>query len=100
MPSPNNFEAALQNLISNFFRIQDQTSEDDVLTGLQRLFVSLAHELGRIDGAARLHGIPREDTLRMLRASMSEGKLVTLSQHEKACSCTASEVLQAEVDSN
>jgi hypothetical protein len=100
MPSPGNFESSLQHLIANFFLLQDQTSEDAVLEGLQRLFVSLAHELGRIDGASRLHGIPREETLRMLRTCMAEGKRSTLAQHEKGCACQASKVLEAELESN
>ena len=100
VPSPGNFESALQHLISNFFQIQDQTSEDAVLEGLQRLFVSLAHELGRVDGAARLHGVPRDETLRLLRAGMEAGKRSTLQQHEKGCTCQASKVLEAEMESN
>lgn len=100
IPNPGNFESALQHLIAGFFSTQDQTSEHATLEALQRLFVSLAHELGRVDGASRLHGIPREDTLRLLRMCMAEGKRVTLAQHEKGCSCQAVRVLEAEVESN
>lgn len=100
VPSPGNFEGSLQHLIANFFLLQDQTSENAVLESLQRLFVSLAHELGRVDAAARLHGVPREDTLRMLRTCMAEGKRSTLAQHEKGCACQASKVLEAELESN
>lgn len=100
MPPPGNFEGALQHLIAGFFSAQDQTSETATLEALQRLFVSLAHELGRVDGASRLHGIPREDTLRLLRSCMAEGKRVTLAQHEKGCACAASKVLEAELESN
>jgi hypothetical protein len=100
VPPPANFESSLQHLIAGFLRSQDQTSESATLDALQRIFVSLAHELGRVDGASRLHGIPRDDTLRMLRSCMVEGKRVTLGQHEKGCSCQASKVLEAELELN
>jgi hypothetical protein len=100
VPSPNNFEDSLQHLIAGFFQTQDQTSEEVMVDALQRLFVSLAHELGRVDAAARLHGLAREDTLRMLRTCMAEGKRATLAQHEKGCACQAAKVLEEEVESN
>lgn len=100
MPDTVEFEGALQALIANFFEGRDQSSEDEVVESFQRIFTSLAHELGRVDGAARLHGIAREDTLDLLRTCMEEGKRVTLSQHKKGCDCQASKVLQDEVDAN
>jgi hypothetical protein len=100
MPYSGEFEGALQTLIADFFQQQDQSSEEDVVDSFQRIFVSLAHELGRVDAAARLHGVTREESLDLLRACMEEGKRATLSQHKKSCECEASKVLQAEVDTN
>lgn len=99
MPPPSDFESALQYLIANFLQSQ-QTDEESVRNGLQRIFCSLARELGRVDGAARLHGIPRMETLHLLRIQMLDGKGVTLAQHEKGCTCEASKVLQEEVEPN
>lgn len=99
VPSPENFEGALQHLISDFLKAHSR-DEEELLTSLHRIFCSLAHELGRVDGAIRLHGISRADTLNLLREGVLAGKAATLAQHEKNCSCDASKVLQAEVELN
>lgn len=99
VPSPENFEGAVQHLIAGFLNTHSR-DEEEMVGSLHRIFGSLAHELGRVDGAIRLHGVPRTETLNLLRASMLEGKAATLAQHEKNCSCEGSKVLQAEVEPN
>lgn len=99
LPSLENFEGSVQHLISDFLKTHS-SSEEELLTNLHRIFGSLAHELGRVDGAIRLHGVSRAETLTLLREGLLSGKAVTLAQHEKNCSCEASKVLQAEVELN
>lgn len=94
--SPDAFDHSLQNLIANFFSTRQ--TEVEALEGFQQLIGTLAHELGRVDAAARLHGIDREESLNLLREHMVAGKRKTLAQHEKGCDCQASKMLQAELD--
>jgi hypothetical protein len=88
-------EAVLQYLIASFF----ETHPDEAFA-LRRVFIALARELGRIDGAARMKGITRDETLELLRESMLNGKVSMLAQHEKGCDCEPAKVLQAEVEVN
>lgn len=83
----------LQQLILGYI----ESSPEEPIVGLQRLFSMVARELGRIDGAARLHGVTRESTLKLLRYGLLQGKQVTLDQHEESCACTNSKVLQDEI---
>lgn len=99
-PSDSDFESAIQLLIANFLQYHRDTPDHE-RAGLVRVLGSLAHELGRVEGAARLHGIAREDTLDLVREGILSGKHITLAQHgENDCECEASKVLQAEVEPN
>lgn len=96
------FEDKLQVLVSDFWSGRDDDM-DSTLDGLQHLFISLARELGRVDGVARICGVPREESLRLLRAAYVEGKRAALAQHKRAsedCSCQPAAVLLQEIESN
>lgn len=94
-----NFEGGVQQLIAAFLE-RHNTDPEDLLGGLHRVFRSLSYELGRVDGALRLHGVERMETLDLLKEAVTAGKSATLAQHEKNCSCEASKVLQAEIELN
>lgn len=101
------FGAALQHLIAQFWSEAEANgqvrSEDDSVTALMFLFAKLAHELGRVDGVARMHGVSREATLTLMAQYFAEGKSVALQQHHdasKGCTCEASRALQEELEFN
>lgn len=101
------FGPALQNLVSTYWeRVEGEgtvSSEEDTVNALQFLFGSLAYELGRVDGVARLHGVERQHTLQLLGKAFAEGKLAALQQHHqtaKDCGCAASVALMKELEFN
>jgi hypothetical protein len=68
---------------------------------LECVFGALAHELGRIDGIARLSGIDRDQMLTLLSSAFATGKASMLEQHRqeaRGCACEASELLQKELE--
>ena len=99
---PPPFEERLQHLVSDFWSGRDDDS-DSTLEGLQHLFISLARELGRVDGVARIFGVPRDEALKLLRVAYTEGKRAALSQHKRSaedCHCEPAEILLREIESN
>jgi len=101
-PPPATFESKLQHLVSDFWNGREDDA-DSTLEGLQHLFLSLAHELGRVDGVARIFGVPREESLKMLRVAFVQGKQAALVQHRRAaehCKCPAADVLLNEIETN
>lgn len=99
------FGTALQGLVADFWteaveRGKAET-EADTAAALQFLFSELAHELGRLDGVARLHGIGRDQMLPLLAKSFAAGKqacLLTHHQEATGCTCEASTLLRQELD--
>lgn len=98
--SVSDFEIEVQQLVVNFLNAH-ASSVDHQAAGLVRVYEALAFQLGRVDGAARLHGIPHEETLQLLRERTLAGKAVTLHEHEACgCACEVSQGLRAEVELN
>ncbi len=98
-PVPAEFEGALQHLTAHFFSHAVTGDADQERAHMYRLFVALGRELGRVDGTLRLRGVVREDTLTWMRHAVIEGKRATLANHDAACDCEGSKVLQAELES-
>jgi hypothetical protein len=101
------FGPALQNLVATYWEHAEVegtvSTEEDTVSALQFLFGSLAYELGRVDGVARLHGVERQHTLQLLGKAFAEGKLAALQQHHqtaKDCACEASAALLRELEFN
>ena len=106
-PQPVEFSAALQHLVASFWEASERDGrvcdEQSTIVVLEVLFGTLAYELGRIDGVARLHGVGRDQMLGLLTRAYADGKAATLHQHHlasKDCSCEASVQLAQELEFN
>lgn len=105
LPSEVDFSTALQNLVAEFWDVAEAegrvTDEPSTVHFLEYIFGSLAHELGRIDGVARLHGVARDQMLAVLARAYAGGKSSTLENHHQesqGCTCEASLLLKKELE--